>query len=1523
MDLSVPFERMKDYSTLSAANSEKWWNTKLGLFSSNSLERQVVQLSVGYNVGKLGFISLQDVYGLLLGELTFLSAISLRTCAVTGKFQRDTTSLLTSTSVDPRVLFVLLNGQKQSPKTQVLCAESVDIQLDSSMREFLNHNVKFDTVSQELVIPELLHFYQDYVQLNQEPESHVAVPAFTNMKSPHHFSLEEDDTRRSTFYSRERLTQLVDFLRDNTDGQLQIEISQFASTLSISQLETAGTVVKIEKPNNEFGILLDYSRVENDASATVSKSNENCDLCEDLWKHRVVRDSVLKFMECHCWVLSLLVQKIHQEKSLHASPANEILSHKMTDERTKCLERLFRSKWVDALKPVFQNNVIVAALHSKPGMVELWGLLNSLVKKQEWHQCAEIIWALPETELLDDPKLQKFHDVVMYEQASTLPDEESASPWWYCQHIGDMSVQAQCLLQHLPQWPGHGCQDALKALLEHHHQTLSPGLKSQLQEMLQRISIYEKVLPFASSAGMKTWYDVSCTSKENPSFILELLMEAKAFQVCLEWAKLHNIATHSQHHVDSRFLLLFLEHELPDFSSAAKLLESLPVQQTVAICNELIQQLRSISCLKFITTFLLNSCSSNLSTKQLSEYQNLSIGIQMMTVLPYLEQVQHWELIGQPHLIMEQFIMNTRLEMLEKMVSEVYPLITQLPATSPMSLTNIDSMLRHYASKALEFRVAQCPASCRTLPAEERLLVSLSLGSAHSEDFVMPAAVPSKNEWVPNDEVTECMCCQSVAFSMFNRRHHCRRCGRVICGSCSTQRTKVMGYDSVAVRVCDDCHQQMVNDSELSISPVCGENQPSILLNLENSVNSNLTWRLTTDEAYNTTLREEFGFEHAPSVSLCLAILKLHSEHVGYPRFLLDACDRMLRLLQPVGPGTANPEVDYSVVIRMVRSLVVAAKVKHARSGLNTGVAHCDQLLSQVDLLNMLVKSGCSALIPAEPLNGHALRHLRDRLVEEELWMLAMEVSTKSGLDRNGVWAAWGKACLRAGCWDEAREKFSHCLEKVSLGPDSARPPRSPPLLNEIIQILKEGAYTVDRKVLQQADKIRASRAVPVVLLTSPALTVLHSLSSLKEVAHGNYPQTTPPLNTVVIGPKLDPLFYEECRYYLTSYGSHAGIISFYLSHDDLVEALKHVLSQKVDPEVFLDMIYIPCLRQGLISDLHQELSAVDPTHEVWKLYLCHVCYHFEKQGLLNVLYQLQVYMHDYVRAAMTCIRFYQKGARNYSDLASNLEHLYRAQSHLENELLTAQWETSTRSSPVQKMGSALQLAMKLDPREVNHHLSTIFRQIEVTKFLNSCEREQRHVMDLIPELLQLMQTSGILGTKVPSYSVPTLFGANIERMQLAVLAILCGKNVEEGFGLAFRIIEDYHLKASQIYSLAGMKLAHDYCLPDIEQLISCIQSSGVSDTSPVCDTVLVLCVQALSEKENPGDTESLIKLIVDPGNKISAYIKCHQLKSAYLLAVKYNRLEDVRKILHEAEKLGQTKIQQICLRRLGQQAGT
>lgn len=44
-------------------------------------------------------------------------------------------------------------------------------------------------------------------------------------------------------------------------------------------------------------------------------------------------------------------------------------------------------------------------------------------------------------------------------------------------------------------------------------------------------------------------------------------------------------------------------------------------------------------------------------------------------------------------------------------------------------------------------------------------------------------------------------------FSKFNRRHHCRRCGRVVCGTCSQHNHVVEGYGRNPVRVCGVCHE--------------------------------------------------------------------------------------------------------------------------------------------------------------------------------------------------------------------------------------------------------------------------------------------------------------------------------------------------------------------------------------------------------------------------------------------------------------------------------------------------------------------------------------------------------------------------------------------------------------------------------------------------------------------------------------------------------------------------------------------
>lgn len=59
---------------------------------------------------------------------------------------------------------------------------------------------------------------------------------------------------------------------------------------------------------------------------------------------------------------------------------------------------------------------------------------------------------------------------------------------------------------------------------------------------------------------------------------------------------------------------------------------------------------------------------------------------------------------------------------------------------------------------------------------------------------------------------------------------------------------------------------------------------------------------------------------------------------------------------------------------------------------------------------------------------------------------------------------------------------------------------------------------------------------------------------------------------------------------------------------------------------------------------------------------------------MLHSLYQLQLFLGDYIRAAMTCIRFYQENVKNFSDLLSRVNYLHAAEKHLKQVLEQDQW---------------------------------------------------------------------------------------------------------------------------------------------------------------------------------------------------------------------------------------------------------
>lgn len=66
--------------------------------------------------------------------------------------------------------------------------------------------------------------------------------------------------------------------------------------------------------------------------------------------------------------------------------------------------------------------------------------------------------------------------------------------------------------------------------------------------------------------------------------------------------------------------------------------------------------------------------------------------------------------------------------------------------------------------------------------------------------------------WVRDEAVSMCMLCD-VLFTKFRRRHHCRACGRVVCGHCSSFKAALEYKKGKLEKVCQYCHKVLVTGS--------------------------------------------------------------------------------------------------------------------------------------------------------------------------------------------------------------------------------------------------------------------------------------------------------------------------------------------------------------------------------------------------------------------------------------------------------------------------------------------------------------------------------------------------------------------------------------------------------------------------------------------------------------------------------------------------------------------------------------
>ncbi|XP_056151758.1 zinc finger FYVE domain-containing protein 26 [Lampris incognitus] len=1074
--------------------------------------------------------------------------------------------------------------------------------------------------------------------------------------------------------------------------------------------------------------------------------------------------------------------------------------------------------------------------------------------------------------------------------------------------VQDATLRARVTLQALEHWPLSACLELLEFCLN--DPDTEASMKTDLELQKKELDIYRWMLNLQPPLPWATWQALRTESQRSPESLFSMMLEAREFALCAQWVKLYPVSDQLRLQLQTEHLLHLLDKGQTE--EALQLLEGLSdFSVGLEVCERALDRRPGLAACHFLADYLTLHFQSQVSPARRRHIHALHLGSKVLLTLPPVARQDYFALLSEPLLMLEQLLMNLKVDWTDVAVRTLQSLLVGQEAG--FGLEDVDKLLSAYACKALDFPYApreksrsdsvislqeallHCPAqessssspslvesppsSAGSTPSHthsststerERDRGSMGRRGRLPGQFQPPENPPARKDWIPDGQQDVCMVCRRERFTMFNRRHHCRQCGRLVCHACSERRMLVEGCPGDQVRVCDQCYAFFHPDSDEELeqaevgSPGAAEGAPDGLLHLPEVVQRQI--HLSTNPAENQLSRSEFYYEQAPSAYLCASILSLHSDQATCGHQLIGHCRSLSRKL-------TNPEVDACLLTDVMRQLLFSAKLMFVKVGRSLDLALCDSYISKVDVLKILVTANYKDIPSLDDiLETAAVTRLRNQLLETEYYQLAVEVSTKSGLDPGGVWHAWGMSSLKAGNLSAAREKFSRCLKapvdrnQLSLGPCP---------LQEIVQHLE-------------------SMVRPTLTMSSFGEDILSSLRELEEALGEPGPTDRPE------GQAQISSLQQECLHYLNAYGTHLALVSFYMRHHRMMEALAHLLSKDCPEEVFLDGVLQPSLERGRLGSLQGMLETLDPGLESCSRYLIAACQLLQRRSHYHTLYQLQQFMMDHVRAAMTCIRFFTHGAQSYLQFGEQQRWLVRAKEHLRTYLQEQQGRgAGRRKSPVNSFRKMMSSS------DVSRHMNTIELQLEVTKFLHRCEASSKAVHTSVPS------------SKTPGLSSPpTLFGGSPMKVEVACKVMLGGKNIEEGFGIAYRVIQDFQLEAQAVYVRAGQRLVRQRQYAAVRQLLKCVAESGTA-TKNDCDAIILSCV-SMADK-CPADAKELESLILDTKsteNKIKAYLLCGKMRPAYLLAVKQEPGRAgplVQEVLQAAEGAEDSVMQNIC----------
>ncbi|KAJ8763794.1 hypothetical protein K2173_003576 [Erythroxylum novogranatense] len=1083
-----------------------------------------------------------------------------------------------------------------------------------------------------------------------------------------------------------------------------------------------------------------------------------------------------------------------------------------------------------------------------------------------------------------------------------------SNSWEYCLRLKNKQLAARLALKYMHRWELDAALDVLTMCSC--HLPKSDPVSNEVLQMRHALQRYGRIL--SADDQYSSWQQVEADCKDDPEGLALRLAGKGAVSAALEVAESARLSIDLRRELQGRQLVKLLTTEPLNGggpAEASRFLSSLrDSDDALPVAMGAMQLLPNLRSKQLLVHFFLKRRDGNLSDVEVTRLNSWALGLRVLAALPLPWQQRCSSLHEHPHLILEVLLMRKQLQS-AAMILKDFPSLRE------------NNVIILYAAKAI--------------------VVSISYPSKEPRISVSGARKKSKSRTGGPTRL-------SFTNSLNNLQKEARRAfswaprnTEETSSPKDVYRKRKSSVLPPSERVAWEAMAGIQEDRALPHSQDGQERLPPVSIAEE--------WMLTGDSKKDEAVRASHRYESAPDITLFKALLSLCSDDLVSAKSALDLCMNQMKnvLSSKQLPENASMETigrAYHATETFTQGLLYAKSLLRKLIGgsdlssfpernrdaddnssdagsSSIGSQSADELseillltdiwLGRAEVLQSLLGSGIAVSLD-DIADKESSARLRDRLIVDERYSMAVYTCKKCKIDVLPVWIAWGHALIRMEHYAQARVKFKQALP-FHKG-DCA------PVILEIINTI-EGGPPVDVPTVRSMYE-HLARSAPTILDDSLSadsyLNVLYMPSTFPRSEKSRYDEESANNNSSTYnsdledGPRsnLDSIRYRECVSYLQDY-ARQHLLGFMFRHGRYTDAcylffppnsvppppqpstMGVVTSssspQRPDPLATdygtVDDLCDLCIGYGAMSILEEVIStrmASEKQQDVvvnqqTAAALARICNYCEAHRHFNYLYKFLVIKKDHVAAGLCCIQLFM----NSSSQEAAVKHLEHARMHFD-DALSARSKGSDLTKLVTKGVRGKGAFEKLSEESLVKFSSRVTIQMDVVKAYNDSDGPQwKHSLFGNP-------------------NDPETF-----RRRCEIAEVL----VEKNFDLAFQIIYEFNLPAVDIYAAVAASLAERKKGGQLTEFFRNIKGTIDDDD---WDQVLgaSINVYANKHKERP---DRLIDMLVSSHRKVLACVVCGRLKSAFQIASRSGSVADVQYVAHQALHANALPVLDMC----------